>query len=57
VTMPPMKDEHGNFRDYRPVNRVSLTEYYQLPTAEEIFDALSGVPGLLPLTFDGATTR
>jgi hypothetical protein len=45
--MPPKKDEHGNWTakrpcgDYRPVNRVSLTDHYQLPTPEEIFDALS----------------
>jgi hypothetical protein len=48
VTMPPRKDEHGNWTakrpcgDYRPVNRVSLTDHYQLPTPEKIFDALSG---------------
>jgi hypothetical protein len=48
VTMPPKKDEHGNWTakrpcgDYRPVNQVSLTDHYQLPTPEEIFDALSG---------------
>jgi hypothetical protein len=47
VTMPPKKDEHGNWTakrpcgDYRPVNRVILTDHYQLPTTEEIFDALS----------------
>jgi hypothetical protein len=46
--MPLKKDEHGNWTakrpcgDYRPVNRVSLTDHYQLPTPEEIFDALYG---------------
>jgi hypothetical protein len=46
--MPPKKDEHGNWTakrpcgDYRPVNQVSLTDHYQLPTPKEIFDALSG---------------
>jgi hypothetical protein len=63
VTMPPKKDEHGNWigkrpcGDYRSVNRVSLTDHYQLPTPEEIFDALPRVPGLLPWTSGGATTR
>ena len=48
TTMPPKKDEHGNWTlkrpcgDYRALNKVSITDHYQLPTPEEIFDELDG---------------
>jgi hypothetical protein len=48
VTMPPKKDENGNWTlkrpcdDYRALNKVSVSDHYQLPTPEEIFDQLSG---------------
>jgi hypothetical protein len=48
VTMPPKKDEFGNWTakrpcsDYRALNKVSVTDHYQLPTPEEIFDAIQG---------------
>lgn len=48
ITMPPKKDEFGNWTakrpcgDYRPLNKVSVTDHYQLPTPEEIFDAIEG---------------
>ncbi|GAQ87978.1 putative retrotransposon protein [Klebsormidium nitens] len=46
TTMPPKKDEHGNWTlkrpcgDYRELNKVSVTDHYPLPTPEEIFDQL-----------------
>jgi hypothetical protein len=47
--MPPKKDENGNWTlkrpcgDYRVLNKeVSVSDHYQLPTPEEIFDQLSG---------------
>ncbi|GAQ93234.1 hypothetical protein KFL_013780010, partial [Klebsormidium nitens] len=46
TTMPPKKDEHGNWTlkrpcgDYRALNKVSTPDHYQLPTPEEIFDEL-----------------
>jgi hypothetical protein len=48
VTMPPKRDEFGNWTakrpcgDYRALNKVSVTDHYQLPTPEEIFDAIQG---------------
>jgi hypothetical protein len=48
VTMPPKKDENGNWTlkrpcgDYRALNKVSVSDHYQLPTPEKIFDQLSG---------------
>jgi hypothetical protein len=48
VTMPPKKDVFGNCTakrpcgDYRALNKVSVTDHYQLPTPEEIFDAIQG---------------
>jgi hypothetical protein len=48
VTMPPKKEEFGNWTakrpcgDYRALNKVSVTDHYQLPTPEEIFDAIQG---------------
>lgn len=48
TTMPPKKDEHGNWTlkrpcgDYRELNKVSITDHYPLPTPEEIFDQLEG---------------
>jgi hypothetical protein len=48
VTMPPKKDEHGNWirkrpcGDYRGLNKVTLTDHYQMPTPEEIFAQLNG---------------
>ena len=48
TTMPPKKDEHGNWTlkrpcgDYRGLNKVSIPDHYQLPTPEEIFDELAG---------------
>ena len=47
VTMPPKKDEHGNWTlkrpcvDYRALNSKTPTDHYPLPTPEDIFDALS----------------
>jgi hypothetical protein len=44
ITMPPKKDEFGNWTlkrpccDYRMLNRVSVTDRYVLPTPEDIFD-------------------
>jgi len=44
VTMPPKKDEFGNWTlkrpccDYRMLNKVSVTDRYVLPTPEDIFD-------------------
>jgi hypothetical protein len=44
VTMPPKKDEFGNWTlkrpccDYRMLNKVSVTDRYVLPTLEDIFD-------------------
>src|SRR6476660_1215747 len=44
VTMPPKKDEFGNWTlkrpccDYRMLNKVSVTDRYILPTPEDIFD-------------------
>ncbi|GAQ92078.1 retrotransposon reverse transcriptase [Klebsormidium nitens] len=48
TTMPPKKDEHGNWMlkrpcgDYWELNKVSVTDHYPLPTPEEIFDQLQG---------------
>jgi hypothetical protein len=48
VTMSSKKDEFGNwtakrnYGDYRALNKVSVTDHYQLPTPEEIFDAIQG---------------
>jgi hypothetical protein len=45
VTMPPRKDENGNWTlkwpcvDYRALNSRTPTDHYPLPTPEEIFDA------------------
>jgi hypothetical protein len=47
VTMPPKKDENGNWTlkrpcvDYRALNSRTPTDHYPLPTPEEIFDALA----------------
>jgi hypothetical protein len=47
TTMPPKKDENGNWTlkrpcgDYRGLNRISVTDHYQIPTPEEIFDQLA----------------
>jgi hypothetical protein len=47
VTMPPKKDENGNWTlerpcvDYRALNSKTPTDHYPLPTPEDIFDALS----------------
>jgi hypothetical protein len=47
VTMPPKKDENGNWTlkrpcvDYRALNSRTPTDHYPLPTPEEIFDALT----------------
>ena len=47
VTMPPKKDEYGNWTlkrpcvDYRALNSRTPTDHYPLPTPEDIFDALS----------------
>jgi hypothetical protein len=44
ITMPPKKDEFGNWTlkrpccDYRMLNKVSVTDRYVLPTPEDIFD-------------------
>jgi hypothetical protein len=48
MTMPPKKDEHGNWTgkrpcgDYRGLNKVTVTDHYQMPTPEEIFAQLNG---------------
>jgi hypothetical protein len=42
VTMPSKKDEHGNWTRKRPcgvyrgLNKVTVTDHYQMPTPEEI---------------------
>jgi hypothetical protein len=47
VTMPPKKDENGNWTlkrpcvDYRALNSRTATDHYPLPTPQEIFDALA----------------
>jgi hypothetical protein len=47
VTMPPKKDENGNWTlkrpcvDYRALNSRTPTDHYPLFTPEEIFDALA----------------
>ena len=47
VTMPPKKDENGNWTlkrpcvDYRALNARTPTDHYPLPTPDDIFDALS----------------
>jgi hypothetical protein len=47
VTMPPKKDENGNWTlkrpcvVYRGINKVSLIDHYPLPTPEDIFDELA----------------
>jgi hypothetical protein len=47
VTMPPKKDENGNWTlkrpcvDYRALNSKTPTDHYPLSTPEDIFDALS----------------
>jgi hypothetical protein len=47
VTMPPKKDENGNWTlkkacvDYRVLNSKTPTDHYPLPTPEDIFDALA----------------
>jgi hypothetical protein len=47
VTMPPKKDENGNWTlkrpcvDYRALNSKTPTDHYPLPTPEDIFDALA----------------
>jgi hypothetical protein len=44
ITMPPKKDEFGNWTikrpccDYRMLNKVLVTDRYVLPTPEDIFD-------------------
>jgi hypothetical protein len=44
VTMPPKKDEFGNWTlkrpccDYRMLNQILVTDHYVLPTPEDIFD-------------------
>jgi hypothetical protein len=46
VTMPPKKDENGNWTlkrpcvDYQALNSKAPTDHYSLPTPEDIFDAL-----------------
>jgi hypothetical protein len=46
VTMPPKKDENGNWTlkrlcvDYRALNSKTPTDHYPLPTPKDIFDAL-----------------
>jgi hypothetical protein len=48
VTMPPKKDEHGNWTRKRPcgdycgLNKVTVFDHYQMPTLEEIFAQLNG---------------
>jgi hypothetical protein len=47
ITMPPKKDENGNWTlkrpcvDYRALNSRTPTDHYPLPTPEETFDALT----------------
>jgi hypothetical protein len=47
VTMPPKKDENGNWTlkrpcvDYRALNSKTPTDHYPLPTPKDIFDALA----------------
>jgi hypothetical protein len=47
VTMPPKKDENGNWTlkrpcvDYRALNSKTPIDHYPLPTLEDIFDALA----------------
>jgi hypothetical protein len=47
VTMPPKKDENGNWTlkrpcvGYRALNSRTPTDHYPLPTPKEIFDALA----------------
>jgi hypothetical protein len=47
VTMPPKKDENGNwtlkrpFVDYQALNSKTPTDHYPLPTPENIFDVLA----------------
>src|SRR6476620_7715960 len=49
VTMPPKKDEFGNWTlkrpccDYCMLNKVSVTDRYVLPTPEDIFDNIQDV--------------
>jgi hypothetical protein len=49
VTMPPKKDEFGNWTlkrpccDYRMLNKISVTDRYVLPTFEDIFDNIKDV--------------
>jgi hypothetical protein len=49
VTMPPKKDENGNWTlkrpcvDYWGFNKVSLTVNYPLSTPEDIFDELAAL--------------
>ncbi|CAM6090633.1 unnamed protein product [Calypogeia fissa] len=44
--MPVKKDIHGNYTDrrmcgdYRPINRITKSDKYAMPTPEEIFDAV-----------------
>jgi hypothetical protein len=57
VTMPPKKDEHGNWTrkrpcgDYRGVNKVTVSDHYQMPTPEEIFAQLNGATIFTTLDF------
>ena len=55
VTMPPKKDENGNWTlkrpcvDYRALNSKTPTDHYPLPTPEDIFDALTDSTGFSTL--------
>ncbi|CAM6086541.1 unnamed protein product [Calypogeia fissa] len=46
TVMPVKKDIHGNYTDrrmcgdYRPINRITKSDKYAMPTPEEIFDAV-----------------
>ena len=55
--MPPKKDENGDWTqrracgDYRGLNRVSITDHYQIPTPEEIFDVIGDAKVFTTLDF------
>ena len=57
ITMPPKKDENGDWTqrracgDYRGLNRVSVTDHYQIPTPEEIFDVIGDAKVFTTLDF------